>query len=1333
MAAADRPTSGNYLTLTSKETDLNNRNWWIVVQPGGSLWWKSSTNISVATAADLCNSQWHLMSAVHDGSAARLYVDGVLAATQSSPGTASTQASTVYFGSEGNTRFFKGPLDELRFSNVPRSSNWIWAVYQNIASNSVFNAIGAVTTNTSDALIISTLAASGLSGTEATLNGNLNAAGPSNAVVTVYLGRQLMGARMRPRWSNSLALGPLTVGAFSTNLTGLAPGGTYSYRCFASNATSVAWAAVAQNFTTPAAPPVSLAGVPASGQVRLEWPDTGAASYEIGRGTIPGGPYAPQLAGIVGTNFTDPTFVLGTTYYYVVRAVSGGAVGADSPQAIVLPVAAPAGVVASPTNTAVTVTWSAVAGATSYNVKRALGVAGPFSVIQSNLAGTSLADTGLSNGTAQFYVVSANAPGFESADSAPSGAVPLAVLPVPTGLVGFPANSGANLTWNAVSNATAYNVKRSTTNGGPYSVVAGGLLAPNFTDSGLVNGTNYFYVVSASFGLSESGNSTPVTVTPSIPPTAFTNTTAGAWGAVTWLPNPPGQPIADFATTLVFNNGAGIASSNNLGFFLLNKLQLINQSVTLSGDGLFLIGSNATVNSGQNVPHTIACDLTLDGTTLFTNATNTVTVSGMINGGGGPTKSGAGALVLTGTNSYSGATTVSAGVLNIRSGGALGLNTAGTTVANGAALQLQGGITIDAEPLSITGEGGGGGALRSLSGNNTWAGDITARAAGVTTRVGCDSGGLTIAGNVILEDSTDDLFVLQGNGNITITGRVLGDSQLTSSSDGPGVRTLAGDNTYTGKSDLNGGTLVVSSINSVNGGTPALEASSLGAPATVANGTITFGYNSTTATLRYTGPGETTDRIIDLAGSSGGAVLDQSGTGLLKFTSAFTATGAGSKTLTLQGSTAGVGEIAAAIPNNSATNRTSVTKTGSGTWILSGANPYTGNTTVSAGQLILRGSVGGSVVANSGGTFSGTGTVASNLTISTGAVLEMNVTGLPGGGAQNDQIYLSSPSSTVTLGGALSVVVTNEIPTNTAFVIVNNIGSAPVSGTFAGKPQDSTFASSQYNWRISYTGGNGNDVTLTALSPVVTPPAAPMNLVATPVSWKQIDLAWTDTSADEAGFVVERSLSPSGPFLPVGSVTTNTTSFSDTSCAELTTYYYRVRAYRDFASYSGSSNIASATTPLMPLLGSEAVIAFNNYPRSEPLTNFPVLVVLGTNVPGFSYASFLAPTSDELRFKASDGVTDLPYEVEKWDTDGSSYVWVRVPVFTNGCSIIARWGNPNLTEPPAGEGTGAVWSNGYIGVWHLAETSEDHLDSSPNRAVARVTLPNTAGRRRRAS
>src|SRR5437773_2005899 len=66
----------------------------------------------------------------------------------------------------------------------------------------------------------------------------------------------------------------------------------------------------------------------------------------------------------------------------------------------------------------------------------------------------------------------------------------------PTGLAATPGNAQVALSWNASSGATSYNVKRSTTSGSGYTNIATGVAATSFTDTGLVNGTTYYYVVS---------------------------------------------------------------------------------------------------------------------------------------------------------------------------------------------------------------------------------------------------------------------------------------------------------------------------------------------------------------------------------------------------------------------------------------------------------------------------------------------------------------------------------------------------------------------------------------------------------------------------------------------------------------------------------------------------------------------------------------------------------------------------------------------------------------------------------------------------------------------
>jgi len=132
-------------------------------------------------------------------------------------------------------------------------------------------------------------------------------------------------------------------------------------------------------------------------------------------------------------------------------------------------------------------------------------------------------------------------------------------------------------------------------------------------------------------------------------------------------------------------------------------------------------------------------------------------------------------------------------------------------------------------------------------------------------------------------------------------------------------------------------------------------------------------------------------------------------------------------------------------------------------------------------------------------------------------------------------------------------------------------------------------------------------------------------------------------------------------------------------------------------------------------------ITFTNYTRSAMLTNFPVLVVLSTNLSGFSYGTFASETAGDLRFQSGDGATSLNYEIEQWNPAGNSYVWVQVPCFSNNCSVVAQWGGFAGTSAPACTTNGATWSNGFIGVWHLNELFGEHTDSSTNQGTALFT------------
>jgi hypothetical protein len=121
-------------------------------------------------------------------------------------------------------------------------------------------------------------------------------------------------------------------------------------------------------------------------------------------------------------------------------------------------------------------------------------------------------------------------------------------------------------------------------------------------------------------------------------------------------------------------------------------------------------------------------------------------------------------------------------------------------------------------------------------------------------------------------------------------------------------------------------------------------------------------------------------------------------------------------------------------------------------------------------------------------------------------------------------------------------------------------------------------------------------------------------------------------------------------------------------------------------------------------------IKFPGYSGSTPLTDFPVLIRLSTARNAFDYAK--CPNGGNLRFADANGNL-LAHEIDTWNESGESLVWVKVPSLDSSTVITAYYGYTGSGNPPAVTASD-VWSNGYVGVWHLGETGLDFPDSTVN-------------------
>jgi fibronectin-binding autotransporter adhesin len=329
------------------------------------------------------------------------------------------------------------------------------------------------------------------------------------------------------------------------------------------------------------------------------------------------------------------------------------------------------------------------------------------------------------------------------------------------------------------------------------------------------------------------------------------------------------------------------------------------------------------------------------------------------------TKNGTRTVRLTGNNTYSGFTYVASGILEIDSVARLGNGTVvrlGTGSTYGYLHNLNGvssNLTLNRD-LEMYGNGG----LRNawiVNGNVTVIGNGTyVLELGIA---GTGSGGTGNQLNGILSDGTGGgtLRLLMQQGNQTNPSTT--------------VWTLTGNNTFSGNITVNRGTLVVTSME-------ALGAAS-GGEITLAGGPSASG----SVVLRHTGSSNgSTNRNINFASTNSiyTATIENTGAGVITFNGNVTSSTNSTKTLILTGNNTGANTIAGVISETSPTFPTSLTKAGSGTWVLAGNNTYTGNTTISAGTLLIHGDMSaatGNVTVASGATLGGNGTIGGNVLV----------------------------------------------------------------------------------------------------------------------------------------------------------------------------------------------------------------------------------------------------------------------------------------------------------------------------------------------------------------
>lgn len=757
-----------------------------------------------------------------------------------------------------------------------------------------------------------------------------------------------------------------------------------------------------------------------------------------------------------------------------------------------------------------------------------------------------------------------------------------------------------NLTWAASVDANTYTIRRSATPGGPYQQIASGVNLTFFTDLTAEPGMNY-YVITAFSGELESGlsNELSAELPPLVPSRPVVNN-GDAQVTLSWQAaeaaatykvkrsSAAGGPYTEIATGVIDTSFTDQSVTNaSLYYYVVSAVGITLESnnspeslglpgttssmwkvspasklwsdagnwlgtVPVSPALIYFGASQSTAVLQNDMANLSVARMTftdsayqlagnqftlLDG--VENNATKTQVVQvpvvlgnnvqmitngnvrfeGVISGSNAITKSGVGVLHMNGLNTYAGGTVVTAGTLKVTGG-------------------------QDGSPAGPLGSG-----LVTLKhGTVLNSTDVT------NTYIPND---IKIEGNVLFLNGWEADYVkisggLKGNGNITYDG-----------------------SSYSGL-DLNGDNSEFTGTFSAVRRSSRQRCNFTNAKAGSAKASWFLDANFSRDSQRMLFSGE-----IEFGAFSGGGTITGGPAPVLKIGALNTDTEFSGQLL----------------------NAISLIKVGTGSFTITGSNSNTGFLNVEQGGVFVNNSGKvSSVVTVKGGAFGGDGNCTADIIVGTGNGGQL----VPGRTQNAIGTLTTTGKTTINADGGLVVqqdwsemftdkLVTNGLVLNNAaltvtnlgtgapaagsrFLVVDNTSATPVAGTFAGLGEMALLDVNGSPFRISYIGGDGNDIILLEASTVTSVvPQKITGLTATGESTSSIQVSWIKSADSDvvSAYILKRSSSASGPFEQIAELTD--TVFTDTGLDYETTYYYTVLA-KNYVGESPASDVASAAT-----------------------------------------------------------------------------------------------------------------------------------------------------------